>query len=40
MEIVRRQQLAGRNVLVIRQPDGTLAQVGTWLYEAAAPRCR
>ena len=36
MEIVRRQQLAGRSVLVIRQPDGTLAQVPTWMCEPAA----
>ena len=36
VEIVRRQQLAGRSVLVIRQPDGTLAQVPTWMCEPAA----
>ena len=32
----RCQQRAGRSVLVIRQPDGTLAQVPTWMCEPAA----
>ena len=36
MEIVRRHQRAGRSVLVIRQPDGTLAQVPTWMCDPAA----
>ena len=34
--IVRRERLAGRSVLVIRQPDGTRAQVPTWMCEPAA----
>ena len=36
VEIVRRHQRAGRSVLVIRQPDGTLAQVPTWMCDPAA----
>ena len=36
MEIVSRHRRAGRSVLVIRQPDGTLAQVPTWMCEPAA----
>ena len=36
VEILRRHQRAGRSVLVIRQPDGTRAQVPTWMCEPAA----
>ncbi len=36
VEIVRRHRRAGSSVLVIRQPDGTLAQVPTWMCEPAA----
>ena len=33
---MRRHQRGGRSVLVIRQPDGTLAQVPTWMCDPAA----
>ena len=35
-EVVRRQQSRGRGVFVVRQPDGTLAHIPTWMCEPSA----